>query len=132
MIPPREPAEEGETKHHYCLVTDLGKLLFSATAGNHTIYPCLYCLHRFYATWALARHIPLCSTNPACRIIFPSKKIKIRKGASFEHDDAAEFGELETIEELLEIDASDRKDLELIEAIAEGRCPENILCYTQQ
>ena len=39
---------------------------------------------------------------------------------------------VETIEEALEIDVRERKDLELIEAISEGRCPENILTYTQQ
>ena len=40
--------------------------------------------------------------------------------------------DVETIEEALEIDVRERKDMELIEAIAEGRCPENILRYTQQ
>jgi len=47
-------------------------------------------------------------------------------------NDDAEFGEHETIEELLEIDSNERKELELIEAIAEGKCPDNILMYTQQ
>jgi hypothetical protein len=117
-----------EVKHHYCLVTDLSRLLSSATAHNKKCFPCLHCLHRFYSKFALDRHTPLCYSNPPCRIFFPSKNIKIRK----DNNDDAEFGEHETIEELLQIDADERKDIEFIEAIAEGRCPANILCYTQQ
>ena len=70
-----------------------------------------------------------CGKNEPCRIFFPSKDIKIRKG---EVNDDLEIEDIEGVEDLLEIDASQKKDLDLIEAIAEGRCPENILRYTQQ
>ena len=97
-----------------------------AETNNHNkVFPCPYCLHRFYNENAFTKHIKDCSQNPPCRIIFPSKNIKIRKG------DEAEL-EHQTIDELLEIDAAERKELELIEAIIDGRCPENILAYTQQ
>src|SRR2546425_12567021 len=69
VIAPGEPAEEGcVAKHHYCLVTDLGRFLHSAT--QHTVFPCTYCLHRFYSLIALDRHLPLCSINHPCLIVF--------------------------------------------------------------
>src|SRR3989441_11336798 len=51
----------------------------------------------------------------------------MRKGEGEE-----DLQDLELIEELLEIDAEEKKELELIEAIAEGKCPDNILCYKDQ
>src|SRR3989442_1680202 len=123
-----DPVEEGSVaKNHYCLVTDLGRLLYSSTSCRNKCFPCIYCLHRFYTQHALDRHIPLCSTKPPCLIVFPSNKIKVRKDEGEE-----DLQDLELIEELLEIDAEEKKELELIEAIAEGKCPDNILCYKNQ
>src|SRR3989442_1361012 len=92
-------------KHHYCLVTDLSRLLSSATVHKHKCIPCTYCLHRFYSQYAFERHAPLCIVNPPCRIIFPSNKIKVRKGDL--DADEIKFGEIETVEELLGIDADE-------------------------
>src|SRR3989441_10662215 len=137
VVSQREPAEEGcVARHHYCLVSDLGRLLSYASAHANKSFPCLYCLHRYYSQFALDRHLPLCTAHAPCRIIFPSNKIKVIKGrkiaANDDDDDDADFGPHQTMDELLEVDADVKKELELIAAIAEGRCPENILCYKQQ
>ena len=98
------------------------------------------CLCRFYKPHTLEKHLTLCGQNEPCRITFPSKKIKVRKGKDTGIDTSgegdgkendAEEG-CESIEEHMGIDADVRWEMELKEAIADGLKPDNILCYTQQ
>ena len=69
--------EDGEMGNsHYTLIRSLSRLLYGFSKCKNKCHPCPYCLHRFARKDILDAHIDLCSTNPPCRIIMPSKKPK--------------------------------------------------------
>lgn len=46
---------------HYCLITDMSRLLSSLTKHNGKAFYCDYCLHRFSHESLLSEHIPNCT-----------------------------------------------------------------------
>ena len=128
IVPAKEPIEDDgckyEFKSHYAFIKNLSRLFNSETLHEHSLFVCPYCLHRCSTEQRLNDHIKDCSTNKPCRITFPSKKIKVRKG-----DENEEF---ETLEEHMGIDAAERRQMQIAEAIENGLPPENILLYKDQ
>ena len=65
-------------KTHYCLITDLNKMLHSQTNYQHKTFYCTYCLHRFIRKDLLDQHKPLCEKHGEQCTELPSGKYKIR------------------------------------------------------
>ena len=62
---------------HYCLITDLNKMLHSQTNYQHKTFYCTYCLHGFIRKDLLDQHKPLCEKHGAQCTELPSGKDKI-------------------------------------------------------
>ena len=65
----------GET--HYCLMTDLNKMLYSQTKNYGTQFFCTFCFHGFIRKDLLDQHKPLCEKYGAQCTELPSGKDKI-------------------------------------------------------
>ena len=63
-------------KTHYCLITDLNKMLHSQTKHNGRKFFCTYCLHGFSSEILLMEHKPLCEKHGAQCTELPSGKDK--------------------------------------------------------
>ena len=63
-------------KTHYCLITDLNKMLHSQTNHQHKTFYCTYCLHGFMRKDLLDKHKPLCEKHGAQCTELPSGKDK--------------------------------------------------------
>ena len=61
-------------KTHYCLITDLNKMLHSQTKHNGRKFFCTYCLHGFMRKDLLDKHKPLCEKYGAQCTELPSGK----------------------------------------------------------
>ena len=55
-------------KNHYCLITNLPRLL---TDNNHLNFVCRRCLNVFISPQVLNSHIEMCQNQQACKIDFP-------------------------------------------------------------
>ena len=64
-------------KTHYCLITDLNKMLHSQTKHNGRKFFCTYCLHGFITKDLLDQQKPLCEKHGAQCTELPSGKDKI-------------------------------------------------------
>ena len=63
-------------KTHYCLITDLNKMLHSQTKHNGRKFFCTFCLHGFIRKDLLDQHKPMCEKHGAQCTELPSGKDK--------------------------------------------------------
>ena len=62
-------------KTHYCLITDLNKMLHSQTKHKARKFFCTYCLHGFIRKDLLDQHKPLCEKHGTQCTDYPVEKI---------------------------------------------------------
>ena len=66
---------QGQT--HYCLISNMNKLLFSQTKHDHKCFYCDYCLHRFSTAQLLSDHVPNCTPFGEQKTTMPDHKDRI-------------------------------------------------------
>jgi hypothetical protein len=71
-----QDSKTGAPIRHYTLVKNLGRLFYDTKSGHHNIYPCRYCLHRFYSQLCHDNHILDCGKKDAVAIKFRSGIVK--------------------------------------------------------
>ena len=91
-------------KSHYTLVQSASRLFSSNSKHNGKVFVCPNCLHRFTREVLLERHSPDCFRNAPCRIRFPSTRVVSKKSEELMGDEAENYSDPESLEQLLGID----------------------------
>jgi hypothetical protein len=72
-----------EKTNHFCLISNLNRLLSSLTHHEHQIFYCNFCLHRFSKQSLLDDHSKYCNMNEPQKIKMPSEKFMHFKNYHF-------------------------------------------------
>ena len=64
-------------RKHYCLITNMSRLLSSLTKHDGARFYCDYCLHRFSKQTLLDDHVPRCAPHGEQKTVMPSGKFSI-------------------------------------------------------